>query len=399
MNIYLKNSWDRSNYGFPQGYDFYTIKNLFEDLEYEFFDIDNSELKENSLFILESIIFLDKNISKKEDIISIKNKKIVLYFNHRCLFDSPEIKSYLQSIKNRLNELNFKDENVYYIAQLKSDIDIVKKELGQNVNVWYKDRWLNELKLFFISKFENKIYELPKKQKFSVFVRRLDAIHNLRLHLFCELITKNLIENFHYTFCGEIKEPEMMSMVDKGKEICKDYVYKLPDTYNKSEILNWVDNIPYSSNELSAGYDDFFSTSLVPFYQNSDINLVVESHLLSRIGKGDWSLITEKTYKAIFHKKPFLLLSYPNTLKILTDCGYKTFDGIIDESYDKIEDVYERIRKIVDEIERLNSLPADKFQELLDKCQHIVEYNYNVLMEEIDKPTPNEFLIKNMTFI
>jgi hypothetical protein len=406
MNIYLINGHDHTNYGFPQNIDVHLLSSVLlkECHNYELFDIDKDTLQENSIIFLTCDEMLDRYRYKCEhniidisilQIKQIKNKKIIINDSTKYLSNNNQ----LPRLKEILHFLDFQDENIYYIVQLKSNIDTVKKELSSDINVWYKDRWLNEFAIYFISRYEDKLYELPKKQKFSVFVRRYDHTTNLRFHLFCELLNKKLLEHFYYTFCGEIKNEQGTLSIENGKNFCKEYVYKLPDTYNRFEILDWIENLPYSSNKLTSGYDDFFTISLVPFYQNSYINLVVESHQIHRKYHSDNSLITEKTYKAIFHKKPFLVFSHPHTLKILRDCGYKTFDGIFDESYDKIEDVYERLTMIVNEIERLNKLPAHDFQDLLCKCQDIVEHNHKLLIEEINKPTPDKFLIKNMKFL
>ena len=48
--------------------------------------------------------------------------------------------------------------------------------------------------------------------------------------------------------------------------------------------------------------------------------------------------LTEKIFKPIVSKQPFMLLGAPGNLEYLRSYGFKTFDGIIDESYDLIKD-------------------------------------------------------------
>jgi hypothetical protein len=61
---------------------------------------------------------------------------------------------------------------------------------------------------------------------------------------------------------------------------------------------------------------------------NFYIEVVPETHVYS-----NW-WFTEKLGKCLFTGKPFLLLAGQHSLKRIRDMGFKTFDSIIDESYD-----------------------------------------------------------------
>jgi hypothetical protein len=89
---------------------------------------------------------------------------------------------------------------------------------------------------------------------------------------------------------------------------------------------------------------------------------------------------TEKVFKPILYKHPFIVVSTPNYLKNLREMGYKTFDGIIDESYDNIHDDAERMSAILAEITRLCNLSETELEVFRTKALEIVEYNFNVLM-------------------
>ena len=88
------------------------------------------------------------------------------------------------------------------------------------------------------------------------------------------------------------------------------------------------------------------------------------------------NFFSEKTFKPIAFKHPFILVARQNSLKLLRDSGYKTFDGIFNESYDSIEDDVERLNAIESEIARLNTLPPIQWASLLTKLEPIVEHNY-----------------------
>jgi hypothetical protein len=63
--------------------------------------------------------------------------------------------------------------------------------------------------------------------------------------------------------------------------------------------------------------------------------------------------LTEKIFKPIVARRPFLLAAAPGNLAYLKSYGFLTFDRWIDESYDSETDPDQRIVKIVAEIERI----------------------------------------------
>lgn len=58
--------------------------------------------------------------------------------------------------------------------------------------------------------------------------------------------------------------------------------------------------------------------------------------------------ITEKTYKPIMYRHPFMIQGQPGILKHLKKLGFETWDNLFDESYDEISDNSLRLDKILD---------------------------------------------------
>jgi hypothetical protein len=86
---------------------------------------------------------------------------------------------------------------------------------------------------------------------------------------------------------------------------------------------------------------------------------------------------SEKTWKPIALKMPFIMLHQPYALKRLRDIGYKTFHTIWDESYDEIEDCNQRMTAIVDLVKSLSS--REDFVDMIESCDDIVEHNFKML--------------------
>ena len=64
-----------------------------------------------------------------------------------------------------------------------------------------------------------------------------------------------------------------------------------------------------------------------------------------------------------------------NFLRSLRERGYKTFDPIINEHYDTIDNDDERMMAIVAEIERLSKFTESEWIEFTRAVKDIVEYN------------------------
>jgi|LakMenEpi03Aug12_release.lakeMendotaPanAssembly.Ray.scaffolds.fasta_scaffold167795_2 hypothetical protein len=103
--------------------------------------------------------------------------------------------------------------------------------------------------------------------------------------------------------------------------------------------------------------------------------------------------LTEKTFKPIAMGMPFVLVGTKGSLEYLRSYGFRTFEGIWDESYDLEEDDV-RIQRIASLLRSLDELSTEGKQELFDQCQEIIEHNWNhfygggfeaVLWEELNE--------------
>lgn len=87
--------------------------------------------------------------------------------------------------------------------------------------------------------------------------------------------------------------------------------------------------------------------------------------------------LTEKIFKPIVSKQPFMLLAAPGNLEYLRSYGFKTFSSIINESYDKIQDNDQRIEAVVKELAWYCNLSADEKTDVIEAIAPIVDYNFH----------------------
>jgi len=156
-----------------------------------------------------------------------------------------------------------------------------------------------------------------------------------------------------------------------------------PGIWWEPEILESMDDF---------GRCDYYGVSMlnvliVPFqvYNKSAYSLVCESS-----SDNDYVFITEKITKPMLACRLFIVISSHRYLERLQSLGFKTFEGIIDESYDQEIDDHTRWRKAIEQAVWLCNQPQ---QEVLKKIVPIVLHNlyhlkylkHNQLSLEIEK--------------
>lgn len=96
------------------------------------------------------------------------------------------------------------------------------------------------------------------------------------------------------------------------------------------------------------------------------IEVVIETNTV------DHSWLTEKTIRCLKTGKPFILLSTAGQLEKIRSLGFRTFDPIINESYDSIDNLESRFDAICTELKRLSQY---QIQDLSQQLNSIAEYN------------------------
>ena len=102
--------------------------------------------------------------------------------------------------------------------------------------------------------------------------------------------------------------------------------------------------------------------------------------------------LTEKIFKPIVARRPFLLAAAPGNLAYLRSYGFMTFDRWIDESYDSETDPDQRIIKIVAEIERIGQMPPEAVNTMFNDMQSVLDYNFNWFYNGFKRHIVNELV-------
>ena len=98
--------------------------------------------------------------------------------------------------------------------------------------------------------------------------------------------------------------------------------------------------------------------------------------VLETFAYGDQTFFSEKIFKPMLYFQPFILSGAHNDLAKLRELGYKTFDGLIDESYDTIQDGELRIIAVAKEINRIAEMNKDEINAWYKDCYEILIHNF-----------------------
>ena len=107
--------------------------------------------------------------------------------------------------------------------------------------------------------------------------------------------------------------------------------------------------------------------------------------------------LTEKIFKPIVSKQPFMLLASPGNLAYLKSYGFKTFDSVIDESYDTIQDNDLRVEAVVKQLHWYCNLTPGEKTDIIQRLEPIIEYNFDHFYGEFRHIITRELLDNTKT--
>jgi len=183
-----------------------------------------------------------------------------------------------------------------------------------------------------------------------------------RIGLLALLKKENLLDDVIYSFFpsrSNLKETEKIYnqfLSFPFRKFCKKYKTS-------------PDNVEVSDTENGSHYSGYpFDSDL---YRNTLFSVISESNFESGV---IW--ITEKTYKTIANRHPFVMAGQPYALEYLRKLGFHTFEEFCYvKDYDRILDNKQRLEAVLLNIKNLNK----ELRKNKTKVQQYVEENYNTL--------------------
>ena len=238
-------------------------------------------------------------------------------------------------------------------------------------------------------------YQLGKRDKVLTCFNRMPRWH--RAKIVGMLFENNLIDNSFVSFS--------LSAIDTGNGWCKreNWQQDAPDTLLPDDFKTeqWTKHIYAIGNNwdrlplvINRTVERDNPVDIVEedkqYHDNSYFSVVNETNFYHALQTPippismfhtDGVFISEKLYKPIAYRHPFIVVALPKTLEYIRKCGYKTFDGIFDESYDLIEDDHERMDAVIAEILRVARWSHEEWAKVQPEIKSIVDFNCEWLLQ------------------
>ena len=182
---------------------------------------------------------------------------------------------------------------------------------------------------------------------------RLEVLY----HIFKNKLTDNHIS------CPDVCPAEDISIYEAIKPLAAKYP-DIQEVFAKQSLpINFAGETDHPMHSCWLSLFDESAESL--------LYLVTET-----VATGRRHHLTEKTFKPIAMGMPFVIVGTRGSLEYLRSYGFRTFEGIWDESYDLEQDDV-RIARIASLLRGLDELPPAAKQDLFDQAQEVIQHNWN----------------------
>jgi hypothetical protein len=210
------------------------------------------------------------------------------------------------------------------------------------------------------------------QKKFISFNRLTGSARVYRSMLVAELAKHNLLNEGYVSYSDTCPDHGHYSktVLDSVTKFGVDPEYA-QETIKQLDKINFPLRIDYHDRDEIPNHSMVLSA--VPECMASFVYVVTETCFWEKKKH-----LTEKIFKPIILKQPFMLVGCAHNLAYLKSYGFKTFERWIDESYDDIEDPVLRLQAVVKELDSLSALSNEQLTNMLHEMEEVLEYNFNL---------------------
>jgi hypothetical protein len=176
-----------------------------------------------------------------------------------------------------------------------------------------------------------------------------------RAAIMADLLQSNMLSQSLWSYNTELP---------LGDDPADNPIERLPDV----AVDVFMTNGPYRCDTLTVDEHNNHALTVPEHYTDAYFNVVIETHF-DADGSGG-AFLTEKTFKPIKNAQPFVLIAPPGSLQCLRDLGYRTFDSVLDNSYDLEMNNTQRWLKVKHTLQQIQQDPHGIFLRCRDDILH-----------------------------
>ncbi len=301
--------------------------------------------------------------------------------------DNPEFLTFMNSLESLGKEIGI--EEIILVTG--------SSEKFKNINVSHKLYHVNCNLIIAYNSYKNLLSTLPYYNPINkqfLFLTGIATRPN-RIGLLSKFYDNNLLENSIWSF--------FYPVTDGDRQWCRNYL----SHYDDSEFKKFITNCQRSVDDRYTEYNKFQRDD---FQNQTDINWLDIRHTefcknetfvdpeifrdtaFSVISEStnywndNFNFVTEKTWRTIIHRHPFIFAGHPDQFMYLKNLGFKTF-----EDYMKIKDYC----YIKDENTRLDAIVENAKDFLInhkkysENIQKDVQYNFSLFLSLANEELKN----------
>jgi hypothetical protein len=267
-------------------------------------------------------------------------------------------------------ELDLIFDSVLRLGFTKDQIDLHTGNMVENyskVNVVKHPEWMFELDA--VRKIAHRIpKEKQIKQHFGCLVSRSNATRLIAAgHLYAQYKDKTFL-TYHYCSNNDYHREHVG---------IQDIMYYFSTNSTEfHEAINLLENSPILKDTVKQ-YPILLPENFVEpcqWYKNFFVDIVCETFC-----SGNTFFVTEKFWRAVATKTPFIVHGPQFLLKRLRQIGFKTFSNWWDEGYDEDPHLYS-YKEINKTLKQLSMLTIPQIESMYADMQPVLEHNYQRMM-------------------
>lgn len=240
--------------------------------------------------------------------------------------------------------------------------------------------YFNDFELWYWQRNEHTpAYEIHNKPRSKDFTC-LNRLHkSWRATAMADMRRQGILENSYWSYCetGDIVDADNPIQIDEFPQL-------------RYDAQRFLAGAPYFSDIMTQEERNNHSIQEPKYYNDAYCNIVMETHFDADGCHG--TFLTEKTFKPIKHGQLFFIAGPAGSLQLLRDQGYKTFDDILDNSYDAYVSSTMRWEILCNAIAKAKS----NLPELFERARADIEHNQrlfvakkterlNILLEQLNE--------------
>jgi hypothetical protein len=199
---------------------------------------------------------------------------------------------------------------------------------------------------------EHEDFTKDVNKEFLIYNRAWSGTREYRLR-FSDLLVEHELTDHCLTFC---------SPTEHGKHY-ETHMFQNPVWRPTCVLENYFP--PSQANACASA--DFNTVD----YRSTAIEVVLET-----LFDDDRLHLTEKSLRPIACRQPFILMATHGSLQYLRDYGFQTFDSVWDETYDNIEDPYQRMQAIIKLMLEVTTWSDELRCDNIQRIQQITDHNH-----------------------